>query len=230
MKMNFKKLIAAGLACVSLVSMMSLNVFAATDASADDEFTTFLAIGADTGDSTAWNTQYYGDGNTGNTSNYTTEMKTIGYGDTVKVEFTANDPMTLIYFATPVIATEGKTFYDDVTFSVKAYVDGAEVTIDKSVDSEGEIFWGEDTGDFKKDGDLTGAFRVYGGWNTYADNRKYIADPSGAKTIAFEITMTSAKAEAAVGTGDSTNVGVFAVVAVAALGVCAVAGKKRVTE
>ncbi len=151
-----------------------------------EEYNMYLAFGGDKVEENDWAYSYAG----GEASEgITATDATIKVGETASVKLEFDDPVVNAWYFAPFIVAENVVEAD---FSVKAFVDGNEVAVDLSA---GDNWWYEGTGDFTD----TQAVRIGGGFNEWGT--QYMAEPSGFKTLEFEITANSIK----VGTAAEDN-------------------------
>lgn len=148
----------------------------------DASYPAFIGIGGDISAENAWDAQYYGAGNAGNTEGVVAVDGEFKNGETTTLSVTFPEEVIYTWFAAPCFVVEDPaTIAAESTFDVKVYLDGEEVAVDLAA---GVAFWAEGTGDY-----ATNCVRIAGGYNEWGD--KYIAEsPKAFKEIKFEVTPT----------------------------------------
>ncbi len=177
MKKKMKKFFASLLACMLMLSSLTLCASAEENT---ESYHAFIAIGADGENAGSWGLQYYGDGAGSNAGACTAVEGELKNGETTTLSVTFEEEVTYTWFVAPCFVTDNAANVSaESTFDVKVLLDGVEVATDLSV---GKSCWAEDTGDYAGN-----CVRIGGGYNEWAD--KYIAEaPKGFKTMEFQIT------------------------------------------
>lgn len=146
-----------------------------------NEYSAFIALGADAVESNDWGLQYFGPTATTNMGDIVAvNADVVKNNEPFTVSLTLPSAALYTWFVSPVIDSKGDVFAADSTFETTVKIDGVEVATDLAA---GDAFWYEETGAVSKDA----AVRLAGGYNEWGT--KYIAEsPAGFTTIEFTIT------------------------------------------
>lgn len=147
-----------------------------------ESYPAFIAFGGDISGENAWDAQYYGQGNAGNSEGATAVEGVLKNGETTTLSVTFPEEVIGTWFVAPCfVAEDASMISPESTFEVKMFLDGEEVAVDMSA---GKSVWVEGTGDYTEETCL----RIGGGYNEWAD--QYVEKPAGFKELTFEITPT----------------------------------------
>ena len=176
---------------IAIALIIMLSCFAGISVSAEgnvpEEFGLFIAYGGDKAASNDWGYQYWG----GDVPEGVTATNgTIKVGETVSVSLTFDQPTVYTWVVTPCLTADDLSGVTALDFDVVCKINGEEVAIDYAADSEGRLWWNENTGDYA----ATQCIRLAGTYNEWG--QKFITVPEGVTSIEYVITLNSVNAPA----------------------------------
>ena len=182
-----KRVLSIALALIIMLGCLAgVSVSAATNV--PEEFGVFIAYGGDKVGDTSWANSYWG----GETApeGMTVTNGTLKVGETVTVSITFAEATDKTWIVAPCLTADDLSGVTALDFDIVCKIDGQEVAMDMAADSEGRLWWNENTGDYA----ATQCIRLAGTYNEWG--QKYITVPNGITSIEYTITLNSVNAPA----------------------------------
>ena len=168
----------------------TITINSITEASANpnatestEEYFLFIGYGGDKAAENDWGWNYSGEDAEG----ITAVTATVKSGDTATISLTFDTPTVNSWWFCPVLTGTGAgDQICAVDMDIVCKIDGVEVPVDMTV-NDGLTFWSEGTGNYVKED----CVRLAGGYNEWAPNAHYVAEPGAFTTIEYTITFNS---------------------------------------
>ena len=177
---TMKKVLSIVLALALLAGFACFAVSA--EENVPEEFGLFIAYGGDKAASNDWGYSYWGGAAP---EGMTVTNGTIKLGETTTISLTFDTPTGHTWVVTPCLTADDLSGVTALEFDIVCKINGEEVAIDYTADSEGRLWWNENTGDYA----ATQCIRLAGTYNEWG--QKYITVPDGVTSIEYSITLKS---------------------------------------
>ena len=152
-----------------------------------EEYFLFIGYGGDKAVENDWGWSYGGEETPA--EGVTAVNATIKSGDTATISLTfEGGVVNSWWFAPTLVGANAGNLISSMDIVVVCKIDGVEVPVNMDV-NEGIVFWNEGTGSYKAED----CVRLAGGYNEWAPNVQYVAEPGAFTTIEYTITFNSIK-------------------------------------